>query len=252
MQRYFIRTSVPEGKVFSVADDNLHHMLNVMRMKEGDQAILVFEDEIAIRSKIVQIEEDAVVYEKIEQIKNEVELPVAITVASAFSKGDKVEWVTQKSTELGAYSFLFFPGERSISKWDGRKLAKKAQRLQKIAQEATEQSHRTHIPKVKMCEKLSDFVAELANYHHILIAYEETAKQGDKSALFTEFNKILPGETVLVIFGPEGGLSENEVEAFQDAGGVPVGLGPRILRTETAPLYLLASASFYLEMQNHD
>jgi 16S rRNA (uracil1498-N3)-methyltransferase len=249
MQRYFIKSVTPESKTFRISDENLHHMLNVMRMKEGDKAILVFEDEEAIVSKISSIEEDGIFYEKVEQLENQVELPVNITIASAFPKGDKIEWITQKSTELGAHSFLFFPSEWSVAKWDDKKRKKKIERLEKIAQEAAEQSHRTHRPEVKMCKDIKEFLNECANYQHILIAYEETAKAGDKSALLSKFESIAPGENVLVIFGPEGGLAPKEVESFVELGGVPLALGARILRCETAPLYLLSSASFYFELK---
>lgn len=248
MQRYFIKSPYPSDDIFPLADDNLHHMLKVMRMKEGDQAILVFEDETAIIAQLKEIGQDMILYEKIESLEKQVELPVAITIASAFPKGDKAEWISQKATELGAHSFVFFPSDWSVAKWDGKKLAKKEERLEKIAQEAAEQSHRTHLPSVRMFESFKLFLAELADYQHILIAYEETAKAGDISSLHQEFEKILPGEKVIVIFGPEGGLAPSEVEAFQEVGGVSVGLGPRILRCETAPLYLLGALSFYLEL----
>jgi len=249
MQRYFIKNPVPADDTFKINDENLHHMKNVMRMKEDDEAILVFEDETAIRAKVAQVGDDFLFYQKVEVLQKQVELPVNIIIASAFPKGDKAEWITQKATELGAHSFVFFPSDWSVAKWDGKKLAKKGQRLEKIAQEAAEQSHRTHLPKVAMFETFKQFCSELDEYQHILIAYEETAKAGDVSSLYSSFEKFLPGEKVLVIFGSEGGLSPNEVETFVEKGGIPVALGPRILRCETAPLYLLSSASFFLEMQ---
>jgi len=248
VQRYFIKTPTPAQDRFSLADENLHHMLNVMRMKEEDQAILVFEDEQAFLAKIVSIETGEIIYEKVQPVENSVELPVEISIACGFPKGDKAEWITQKATELGANSFFFFPSAWSVAKWDGKKLAKKEERLNKIAQEAAEQSHRTHLPTVKMFENFNSFSQLVENYEHILIAYEESAKLGEKSALVQGFQKMKAGEKLLVIFGSEGGLAPKEVAAFEELGAIPVGLGPRILRCETAPLYLLSAASLYFEL----
>ncbi len=83
-----------------------------------------------------------------------------------------------------------------------------------------------------------------------MIAYEESAKQGEQAQLVQTFQQLTSGQKLLVVFGPEGGLTQKEIENFQEAGGKLCGLGPRILRTETAPFYLLSAASFYYELQH--
>ncbi len=82
----------------------------------------------------------------------------------------------------------------------------------------------------------------------LLIAYEESAKQGELANLAKVFQELTDGSRILAIFGPEGGLAPEEVEAFVEKGGILCGLGPRILRTETAPLYLLSAASYQWEL----
>lgn len=91
-------------------------------------------------------------------------------------------------------------------------------------------------------------IAGFADYDAVLIAYEESAKQGEQAQLVQTFQALEAGQKLLVVFGPEGGLTPNEIEKFQAAGAKLCGLGPRILRTETAPFYLLSAASFYYEL----
>lgn len=94
------------------------------------------------------------------------------------------------------------------------------------------------------------FLERLSSYDVLLIAYEESAKQGEVANLVKVFKKLTSGSQILAIFGPEGGLTPDEIETFVEKGGILCGLGPRILRTETAPLYLLSAASYQWEL-NH-
>lgn len=89
---------------------------------------------------------------------------------------------------------------------------------------------------------------KLAQFDLILVAYEESAKTGEHSAFANALQQIEANSKVLLIFGPEGGISSDEIAAYQKAGGLLVGLGPRILRTETAPLYALSAISYALEL----
>jgi len=186
--------------------------------------------------------------ELVETLAENVEMPVQVTIASGFPKGDKLDLVTQKATELGASAIWAYPADWSVVKWDGKKLAKKEEKLAKIALGAAEQSKRNRVPNVTLFEKKADFVAQLTTFDKIFIAYEETAKAGELSALARELETVKEGDKLLFVFGPEGGISPKEIEAFEQAGGIKVGLGPRIMRTETAPLYALSAVSYALEM----
>ena len=160
---------------------------------------------------------------------------------------EKPEWIVQKATELGATTIAFFESERSISHWAANKRERKLTRLQKIADGAAEQSHRNYQPRVVYYENIT--AALTANPAPVrLVAWEESAKQGETSALAQALTKLTAGEQVVAIFGPEGGLTTGEVERMQAVGVVPVGLGPRILRTETAPLYFLSAVSYVCEL----
>ena len=245
MQRYFLDADHQEN--IAISGENYHHIVRVMRMVPGDKVYLVFRQQETIIAEIDEITEDTVLLHETGQETQTKELPVAITIASGFPKGDKLEWIVQKGTELGAAAFIGFPAEASVVKWDQKKLAKKEQRLQKIAQEAAEQSHRQVQPAVKLMDKTS-FFAALSEYDVILVAYEEAAKKGELAHLAQVLQKVEKDTRILAVFGPEGGIMPKEIEKLTEAGGILCGLGPRILRTETAPLYLLSAASYQLEL----
>ncbi|WP_218653769.1 16S rRNA (uracil(1498)-N(3))-methyltransferase [Streptococcus pluranimalium] len=245
MQQYFIK-GAPENPVTIADKDTIKHMFNVMRLTEDDEVVLVFDDGIKRLAKVLDASEHS--FELVEEWLDDVELPVHVTIASGFPKGDKLDLVTQKATELGASAIWAFPADWSVVKWDGKKLAKKEEKLAKIALGAAEQSKRNRVPEVKLFEKKADFLRHLVDFDKIFIAYEESAKEGEMAALSRELKDIQKGAKILFVFGPEGGISPKEVEALEAAGALKCGLGPRIMRTETAPLYALSAVSFATEL----
>ncbi|HFI0646767.1 TPA: 16S rRNA (uracil(1498)-N(3))-methyltransferase [Streptococcus suis] len=246
MQQYFVNGRAPQG-VFQISDkDTAKHMFSVMRLQADDQTVLVFDDGIKRLARVVDSQSQSV--EIIEELADNVELPVSVTIAMGFPKGDKLEFVAQKATELGMAALWAFPADWSVVKWDGKKLAKKAEKLEKIAQGAAEQSKRNRIPAVRLFEKKADFLVQLAGFDQIILAYEEAAKEGEQANLVKILSSLEVGQSVLVIVGPEGGVSPEEVAAFEGAGAVKTGLGPRILRAETAPLYALSAISYATEL----
>ncbi|MGT2637196.1 16S rRNA (uracil(1498)-N(3))-methyltransferase [Streptococcus ratti] len=245
MQQYFVNGKA-ENPVTITAKDTIKHMFRVMRLTEGDEVVLVFADGIKYLAKVVDSE--AHTFELTETLPDKAELPVQATIASGFPKGDKLEFLAQKTTELGTHALWAFPADWSVAKWDSKKLAKKADKLAKIVQGAAEQSKRNAIPQVKLFEKKSDFLAQLAYFDKILVAYEESAKEGERAALARELAMVEKGQKLLFVFGPEGGISPAEIQTFEQAGAITVGLGPRIMRTETAPLYALSAVSYALEL----
>lgn len=246
MQQYFVNGRAPQG-VLQISDkDTAKHMFSVMRLQADNQIVLVFDDGIKRLARVVDSQSQSV--EIIEELTDNVELPVSVTIAMGFPKGDKLEFVAQKATELGMVALWAFPADWSVVKWDGKKLAKKAEKLEKIAQGAAEQSKRNRIPDVRLFEKKVDFLAQLTGFDQIILAYEESAKEGEQANLVKILSGLEAGQSVLVIVGPEGGVSPEEVAAFEGAGAVKTGLGPRILRAETAPLYALSAVSYATEL----
>ena len=155
--------------------------------------------------------------------------------------------IVQKATELGAHQIVFFEAQRSVSHWTNGKEVKKLARLQKIANAAAEQAHRIVQPRVTYVKKLEDVFGQ-QDFDIRLVAWEESAKQGETKALVKNLQKAQAGQELLAIFGPEGGLAQQEIDQLATYQVEPVGLGPRILRTETAPLYLMSAISYQLEL----
>ena len=240
-QRYFLQEPYEAKAVFAVSGEPFHHMIRVMRMTPGAKVGLVFEDHLAIIAKIKEADEETVYLEEVEKEQQDKELPLQVTIASGYPKGDKLDLIVQKGTELGA--------QTSVVKWDQKKLQKKQQRLQKIAQEAAEQSQRQIAPAITLLDNAKAFWQSLSQYDAVLVAYEESAKQGEAAMLLQVITALPVGSKVLAIFGPEGGLTPSEIEEAQENNAKLCGLGPRILRTETAPFYFLSAVSVLTELK---
>ncbi|WP_404453514.1 16S rRNA (uracil(1498)-N(3))-methyltransferase [Oceanobacillus kapialis] len=247
MQRYFVPEENWHLESVTITGDDIHHINRVVRMKPGDKIICNHPDGHAARCEISSIESDAVYSKVVEWLDQSVELPIDVTIVQGLPKGDKLDLIIQKGTELGAKAFIPLQAARSVVKWDHKKLQKKTERFAKIAKEASEQSHRNHIPEIKQTMSFTELIEE-SNYYDVKIfAYEEEAKTKHYQAYGDILKKIKVGQKLLVLIGPEGGIAEQEAERLKEADFHPVRLGPRILRTETAALYILASISYHFE-----
>ena len=246
MQRYFLQSEFDDHQQATITEEDGKHIVRVMRMTVGDSVIAVSGGEAYV-SIITELLTDGVVIQQQEGSLQANEMPVRVTIACGLPKGDKLDLIVQKGTELGMAGLLPFEAERSIVKWDAKKGDKKVERLSKIAKEAAEQCHRTVIPNVATPASFKQLIAQSVNYDVLLFADEEDAKSGNPNRMAERLKNVHPEQTVLTVFGPEGGLSRNEAEALRTAGFLPIALGPRILRTETAPLYLLSAMSYEFE-----
>lgn len=247
MQRYFIDSPFNDELEAKIIGDSARHIQKVMRMQSGDHIIVVSQG-TAYVTEIVNIDQDVTVKQTGKIIPSP-EMPLKVSIACGLPKGDKLELISQKGTELGMFELIPFVAERSIVKWDEKKAKKNTERLQKIALEAAEQSHRTHIPSIHSPLTFKQLINIIPNFDAVFIADEEDAKLAnrirfsDKLKMVSE-NKL---QKVLCIFGPEGGISRKESEVLIAAGAQTMSLGPRILRAETAPLYALSAISYEFE-----
>ncbi|WP_033542224.1 16S rRNA (uracil(1498)-N(3))-methyltransferase [Planococcus sp. CAU13] len=245
MQRYFIEGKVPDNRIAHITGDDAKHIAKVMRQTAGDGLIAVMEGK-AFRATIISADRDIELRLDAE-LETKVEMPKQVTIACGLPKGDKLDLITQKCTELGMYALIPFAAERSIVKWDAAKGDKKIARLQKIAKEAAEQSHRTRLPEIHNVHSFKQLMAAAESFDAVIVAYEEEARSASP-ARFAEILKTLYDKSsILIVFGPEGGISENEISHLKRAGALFTSLGPRILRTETAPFYALSAMSYEFE-----
>ena len=218
-----------------------------MRMAPKDEIIVVHEN-VAYICEIQVIDQDVIVRQTGQTIPSP-EMPLNVDIACGLPKGDKLELIAQKATELGMHALIPFAAERSIVKWDDKKAKKNQERLQKIAQEAAEQSHRTQIPEVVLPISFKQLLQTFENYDAVFIADEEDAKLAERTSFKQKLQALDSSKplNILCIFGPEGGISRQESAAFLEAGAQTMSLGPRILRAETAPFYALSAISYEFE-----
>ena len=246
MQRYFLKNEQFNGQHVTILEEDAHHIGRVMRQKVGDSILVCNELGQCFLVRLLEVSTH-VYAEIIEEIATHAELPISITIAQGLVKGDKFEWVIQKGTECGAVGFMPVAMSRSVVKLDSKKEKKKTERWQKIAKEAAEQSHRAVLPHVHDVVTFREVLTLADRYDVCLFAYEESAKKQEFGQLRQTLERVKPGDKVLMIVGPEGGISEQEVESLLAANFKACALGPRILRTETAPLYFLNAVSYALE-----
>ncbi len=246
MQRYFTNELIAENNTLTVLGEDAHHMIQVMRMIPGDEVYVVV-DAVTYTMTIVEGSSKSVLLQVKDKQDQTNEMPVKVSIVCGLPKGDKLELITQKATELGMHTLYPFEAKRSIVKWDKQKNEKKIARLQKIAKEAAEQSHRSMIPHIHTAISIKELLAISNSYDVRFVADEEDAKLEERQRFSDLLKKVNGVESILIVFGPEGGLDRHEIKALHENGFQSISLGPRILRTETAPLYALSAISYEYE-----
>lgn len=247
MQRYFVSKASLNNNTITFSEQDYHHIIRVMRSKVGDQVICT-DGKRTARCEFTSVTNEEVTASLVEWIEESPELPVFVTIAQALPKGDKLDFIVQKGTEMGATGFAPFIAERSVVKWTEQKANKKKIRLEKIAKEAAEQAHRQRIPSIFEVQSFHKLLQFSESYDVKLVAYEEAREGQDSEVLPSKLKSLKQGQTILLVIGPEGGLLPEEVKNLQKKGFTVCGLGPRILRTETAALYFLAVVSYETEL----
>lgn len=215
-----------------------HHLLRVMRAAEGEPFVAL-SGGWAYECRLAEVEAGLAIGEVVAVAEAGGEPPVQITLFQGLAKGEKMETVIQHGTEIGICRFVPVATSRAVVKLEAKKAAERVERWQRIAQEAAEQSRRGRVPAVDPVHSWKEAVARAAEFDLLLVPWEEGG-EGLK-AVFTAH----PGARRIALFvGPEGGLSAEEVALAKQKGAVAVTLGPRILRTETAPLVAAAAILF--------
>lgn len=246
MRRYYIKNEAVEGKV-SLDKKDSHHAMTVLRLEVGDEMEIVTPSG---RLYLAEIVTDSAFVELTikDELENESEMPVQVTIACGISKGDKLETIAQKGTECGMYDLIPVALKRDVSKWEGKKAKSKVERLNRITEEAAKQSKRLYIPQVHSLHRLNDLINLAPNYDYLLVADEELGHENEHQELHKVLSQLEKGQKLLCLFGSEGGFEREEVQVLQEAGFKSCSLGPRILRAETAPIYFLSAVSYVTEL----
>lgn len=240
MHRFFVPQLFAEEMYIEGVD--ARHISKVLRMQPGDKLQIVSDDGVSAMAEITAIASERVSVRCLEKLAESHEPRVRLVLAQGLAKGEKMDFIIQKAVEMGAYSVIPVAMEHSVVRLDGAKAAKKVERWQKIAESAAKQSKRDIIPQVQQVQSMAEMLAN-CDCTTKIIAYECEDRLSLKAAL--KAAEAAGGiKELLLIIGPEGGISEGELELARQAGAVPVSLGRRILRAETAGLVAI-SAIFY-------
>lgn len=238
MHRFFIPQLYSDTMTIMGVD--ARHIYTVLRMQCGSRVQIVSDDGVTALAEITDANESVVTVKCLEVLAESHEPSVRIVLAQGLAKGEKMDFIIQKAVELGVSEIIPVAMEHSVVRLEGDKAVKKVERWQKIAEAAAKQSKRDIIPMVQPVQTMEQMLAD----NHCdckLIAYECEDKLGLKAALQKEQDLK---ELLLLIIGPEGGISEMELQQARTAGALGVSLGKRILRAETAAL-VAAAAIFY-------
>jgi 16S rRNA (uracil1498-N3)-methyltransferase len=241
MPRIFILPENIAGKTAELPEHEARRLYKVLRMAVGDPVTLI-DGHREYSSRISFINSKSVKLEILGISECTSEPKIGITLGQGLPKGDKLEWVLQKSVELGVMSFVPVVMDRSVKRPEAADAEKRHARLIKIATEAVQQSGRVCVPEVTPYKDLTGFLAHTRYAGLKLLMYEGENKKG--------LGELLKGageiKSVAVLIGPEGGLTDSEVRLAESFGFISAGLGPRILRTETAGLAALSIIQYKL------
>lgn len=239
MPRFFFDvTDLIENTIVIRGDDH-KHLIGALRARTGDYVTMCDGQGMDYETKIIQIDDKQTVLSVDSSFASVSEPEIKITLFQGLSKGERMEYAFQKATELGVHTCIPLLSSRCIAKPNDNKL----RRLSTIVREAAMQSSRGRIPEVMNPVSFRDMLSMFSVFDLVLIPYENEEKLNLKKAL-----KMHPGiRSIAVIIGPEGGFSPDEVQSVVDAGGLSVTLGPRILRTETAPVAVISNIIYEFE-----
>ena len=237
MARFFISLSQVEGDLIHVEGQTLNHLKNVLRTKPGEEVTLLDgsgKEYLCVLKEYLPGEALCSITSCLELSR---ELPIKLTLFQALPKADKMDLIVQKAVELGAYGVVPVETARCVVRLDDKKAAKKQERWQAIAASAAEQSKRSFVPGGEKPLSFADALGALQGMDLSLLPYELEQGMGKTKKVLSS---LRPGMRVGIFIGPEGGFEAKEVEEARAAGAVPISLGKRILRTETAGMALLA------------
>lgn len=245
MYQFFIEPSAILGNRVTITGKDVNHIKNVLRMKIGEEiAVSNGIDGKEYRCGIEAFTEDEVIC-TLHFIKEDaLELPSKVYLFQGLPKADKMELIIQKAVELGVYQVIPVSCKRAVVKLDEKKAKSKITRWQGIAEAAAKQSKRGIIPVVKDVMTMKEAISYSKVCQVRIIPYE-LAEGMEKTKEIID--SLKPGEDVAIFIGPEGGFEEAEVNAAMESGIVPITLGKRILRTETAGMTVLSWIMYRLE-----
>ena len=230
--RFYCPAELAPGAMVALPAQAAHHAARVLRLEIGDRVTLFNGQGGECEARLARIGKHEVATEILAWHEVERESVLQVTLAQAVSAGEKMDFTLQKAVELGIGAIQPLTSERSVVRLTGERAEKRVAHWQGVAVAACEQCGRNRIPQVAPLEALPTWLSEQQTGLRLILSPEVDQGLRDLPR---------PTEPVTLLVGPEGGFSQGEIEAALRQGFTPVRLGPRILRTETAALTMLAA-----------
>jgi 16S rRNA (uracil1498-N3)-methyltransferase len=230
--RIHVDQPLKPGARIALPEDAAAHLVRVLRMQPGDRCVLFNGDGGEHAATIVTANKRGVEADVGARTEVDNESPLRIALVQGIARGEKMDWILQKATELGVASVLPVQSDRSEVKLDAERAVKRLAHWRSVVVSACEQSGRARVPEVEAAQPLANVGTRLASTHRYLLDPEA------KDAIATM--PAIDGDCVLAV-GPEGGWSERDRAVLEAVGFKGLRLGPRILRTETAGIAAIAA-----------
>jgi 16S rRNA (uracil1498-N3)-methyltransferase len=243
MRRFFIEPFAATGPTAVLSKTDSKHISSVLRLKSGTGIVLFDGTGTEYEAEIVSASPDRVSVSLLKRIASNSESPVSITVAQGFLKEKKMDDLIRGLTELGINRWMPFFAERSVPRPSAQRLSTRTDRWRTIAREALKQCRRSRLPEILPAGSLNDVIA-LSVESELKIAFWEKAVESIPAVLNSETGEV--HRRIFILLGPEGGLTDTEIQSAATAGFKAVTLGPRILRAETATVAACSLIQFLL------
>ena len=249
MHHFFVKKENFTDDRVCISGEDYNHAVNVLRLNTGERVLISDhegQDFICLVEEKEETDRESFLWLKIEKEAEENhELPAKVVLFQCLPKSDKLEFIIQKAVELGVSGIVPVASKNCVVKLDDKKAASKLKRWRTIAESAAKQSMRSLVPVIHEPVSFKEAVELMEDYDVRLIPYEN--EKGIDSICEAIVN-FIPGRSIAVIIGPEGGFDRLEVSMAERHGIMPVSLGKRILRTETAAISILSLIMIRLEI----
>lgn len=250
MYHFFTKTEMFTESEAVITGPDVNHIRNVLRMKPGEKVLISDGRGINYFCELTEIGSEAVKAAILPDEVMDTELPVEVVLYQGLPKGDKMELIIQKCVELGVSRIVPVDMARCVVKLDAKKEPAKIKRWYGVSESAAKQSKRMIVPEISGVMKYKAAVEEAKHADLAIVPYEASESlDGAGGMAFTRklISDLKPGQKCAVFIGPEGGFAEDEISFALENGIHPVTLGRRILRTETAGMFVLSAIGLMLE-----
>jgi len=233
MPRFYYPSELSIGAVITLPKPVTHHC-QVLRLAVGDTVVLFNGTGGCYVASLCSIEKKRAAAEVKTFIPDEVELPYSLTIAQALPEASKMDWIIEKAVELGAAGILPLTAQRCVTRLSGERVEKRRAHWQGIIASASEQCGRNRLAQLGQLTEFKQWIAQQDLHRRIILSPHADLSLAD-------WARHHPAQALTFIIGPEGGFTEQEYQLAIDQGALPLAMGARVLRTETAGLCAIAT-----------